>query len=466
MRCVKNLGLLFLAVVLSLNTGCFRPYTIPETSSGADTQPTLGTVGTDRPTRPDSSTGETSGSDGSTADTSDSGSSGTSGSGSGSQSTSTTIGSQITTTTGGKTTTAPKPTDPVSPPASAEMKGVWISYIELNAMLKNQSVSSAKAAIDKVMDNCVSYGLNTVFFHVRANSDAYYKSSIFKPAASVGNLIRSGFDPLAYAVSSAHSHGLQLHAWVNPYRIGTDLSYRVAGADYFSKTSGGTTRYYYVPTAASAQKLILDGLRELVANYAIDGIQYDDYFYPTGLMSSSVESFEQADYEASGKRLSVADWRRAAVDTLVMGSYNVAHSKSGVVFGISPGHDHTKNYNQMYADTAKWLRQKGYVDYLCPQLYFGFEHSSAPFDKMVDQWMSRPRASGVNLYVGLAIYKAGIADDIYAGAGRTEWANHNDIMKRSVETLRAKKVPGMIFYSYTFFESAKQETANLLPLLK
>ena len=85
-----------------------------------------------------------------------------------------------------------------------------------------------------------------------------------------------------------------------------------------------------------------------------------------------------------------------------MGSYNVAHSKSGVVFGISPGHDHTKNYNQMYADTAKWLRQKGYVDYLCPQLYFGFEHSSAPFDKMVDQWMSRPRASGVNLYVGLA----------------------------------------------------------------
>lgn len=266
---------------------------------------------------------------------SDPSSNGTSGSGSGSQSTTSTSG-KTTTTTGGSTTSAPKPTDPVSPPASAEMKGVWISYIELDAMLKNQSVSAAKAAIDKVMDNCVSYGLNTVFFHVRANSDAYYKSSIFKPAASVGNLIRSGFDPLAYAVSSAHSRGLQLHAWVNPYRIGTDLSYRVAGADYFSKTSGGTTRYYYVPTASNAQKLILDGLRELVSNYAIDGIQYDDYFYPTGLMSSSVESFEQADYEASGKRLSVADWRRAAVDTLVMGSYNVAHSKSGVVFGISP----------------------------------------------------------------------------------------------------------------------------------
>ncbi len=461
MRRVKSLGLLLLAVILSLNTGCFRPYTIPEASSGGEAQPTLGTVVTNPTTLPESSIGETEGSDGSTAVPSDPSSNGTSGSGSGSQSTTSTSG-KTTSTTGGSTTSTTKPTEPVTPPTPSEMKGAWVSYIELNAMFKNQSVSAAKAAIDRMMDNCVSYGLNTVFFHVRANSDAYYKSSIFKPATSVAKLILGGFDPLAYALSSAHSRGLKLHAWVNPYRIGTDFSYRVKDVDYFQKNG----KYYYVPTAANAQKLILDGLRELITNYAIDGIQYDDYFYPTGAMSSAAESFEQADYEASGKKLSVADWRRAAVDTLIMGSYNVAHSKSGVVFGVSPGHDHTKNYNQMYADTAKWLAQKGYVDYLCPQLYFGFEHSSAPFDKMVDQWMSRPRASGVDLYVGLAIYKAGIADDTYAGSGRTEWADHNDIMKRSVEYLRAKKVPGMIFYSYTYFESAKQETANLLPLLK
>lgn len=124
------------------------------------------------------------------------------------------------------------------------------------------------------------------------------------------------------------------------------------------------------------------------------------------------------------------------------------------------------NYSSKYADVAKWMSKAGYIDYMCPQLYFGFEHQSSPFDKRVDYWMSLPRASGVKLYVGLAIYKCGIADDTWAGSGRNEWATHNDIMKRSVEYLRAKKVPGMIFYSYTYFESAKAETENLLPLLR
>lgn len=94
--------------------------------------------------------------------------------------------------------------------------------------------------------------------------------------------------------------------------------------------------YYYVPTASNAQKLILDGLRELVSNYAIDGIQYDDYFYPTGLMSSSVESFEQADYEASGKRLSVADWRPGRGGYAGDGQLQCGPFEKRVVFGISP----------------------------------------------------------------------------------------------------------------------------------
>ena len=143
----------------------------------------------------------------------------------------------------------------------------------------------------------------------------------------------------------------------------------------------------------------------------------------------------------------------------------MAHAKN-IVFGVSPSHDYNKTYSQMYADTHKWLAQPGYVDYMCPQIYFGFLHGSSPFDKMVDQWFALPRASGVQLYVGLAIYKGGIADDTWAGSGRNEWATHNDIMKRSVEYLRAKKVPGMLFYSYTYFESAREEAENLLPLLR
>ena len=467
MRRLKLVGPLLLAAALCFQTGCFRPYTLPE-SSGGETVHTLGTIGTSYTTDASDTQADTTGED-------TTGSAVTDGSSSdASQGPSALSGTRPSTAASGSgsTATTAEPTNPPSPPAPSEMKGVWVSYIELNTIFENKTESAAKLAIDQIMDNCVSYGLNTVFFHVRANSDAYYKSSLFKPAASVANLIGNGFDPLAYAVASAHSRGLQLHAWVNPYRIGSNLSYRVSGVDYFQKED----KYYYVPTSAGAQKLILDGLRELTLNYAIDGIQYDDYFYPTG-MSASAESCEAADYEASGKKLSVADWRRAAVDALISGSYQVAHAKN-IVFGVSPDHRTDFNYSSKYADVTKWMSKPGYIDYMCPQLYFGFKHQSSPFDKRVDYWMSLPRASGVQLYVGLAIYKGGIADDTWAGSGRNEWATHNDIMKRSVEYLRAKKVPGMIFYSYTYFDpnnhyppgsqadTVQKEVENLLPLLR
>ena len=100
-----------------------------------------------------------------------------------------------------------------------EFRGVWVSYIELNSMFKNKTAAQAKQSIDGMMDNCLSFGMNAVIFHVRANSDAYYQSKLFQPAASVTSLLNSGFDPLSYAVQAAHARGLELHAWVNPYRI-------------------------------------------------------------------------------------------------------------------------------------------------------------------------------------------------------------------------------------------------------
>ena len=248
MRRLKLVGPLFLAAALCFQTGCFRPYTLPE-SSGGETVQTLGTIGTSYTTDASDTLADTTGEDttgsvvtvGSSSDASQgpSASSGTR--------PSTAVTTPAASGSGSTATTA-APTNPPSPPAPSEMKGVWVSYIELNTIFKNKTESAAKLAIDQIMDNCVSYGLNTVFFHVRANSDAYYKSSLFKPAASVANLIGNGFDPLAYAVASAHSRGLQLHAWVNPYRIGSNLSYRVSGVDYFQKGD----KYYYVPTSAGA----------------------------------------------------------------------------------------------------------------------------------------------------------------------------------------------------------------------
>ena len=390
----------------------------------------------------------------------------------------------IVTTTKPTTSTTTTVATTTKPPAAQpdEVRGVWVSYIELNALFsKCGTQAQAKAALDGLFDNIKRYGMNTVFFHVRANSDAYYSSAIFKPASSVESLLSTGFDPLAYAVEAAHKRQLELHAWVNPYRIGTKADYIVPDIPTFQDAS---KKYYYVPTSTVSQDLILRGIRELLNQYDIDGVQYDDYFYPTGLLEeTAVYAFESADYEAyqqGGGRLSVGNWRRAGVYALVAGTYTLTKAK-GKVFGVSPNHDAAKTYSQMYADTKKWLSQSGYVDYLCPQLYFGFEHSTAAFDTMTDTWMSYPRHASVDLYIGLAAYKIGLKDDRYAGAGRYEWKNHNDILKRSVLHLRRKQLPGFFFYSATFFEPttctvsdfqtannlsvAKKEIQNLLSIL-
>lgn len=382
-----------------------------------------------------------------------------------------TTGKPTSATTTGSTATLPSTDD--------EMRGAWVSYIELDALFKRCTTpAQARQALDEMMESLASFQINTVFFHVRANSDAYYDSALFSPASSVKKLINAGFDPLSYAITAAHTQGIRLHAWVNPYRVGKQTAYLVDGVPTLTDSAG---RYYYVPTSAAAQTLILDGIRELLTRYAVDGVQYDDYFYPDSLLKEgTVYSFESADYEAyrqSGGTLTVGDWRRAGVDVLIAGTHTLTAAK-GVVFGVSPAINAERTYANLYADCRKWLSQPGYVDYLCPQIYTGFEHGSSAFDTMVDTWCAYPRHASVKLYFGLALYKIGLRSDTYAGTGKTEWATHDDIMKRSVQYLRDRKL-GWALYSYSYLnpaakaglsstadvEVAKREIQNLLTII-
>lgn len=463
-----RLGAFLLAALLLPAAGCYHPET-PPAAGGADrgerphSDETLPPY-SQAPTRTTAaSSGTTASTTGRTAGTK----------GTGSDSAAATTG-----TTGTAGTTA-APTSP-KPSLDGELRGAWVSFYEVEALLKGKTPAEARTAIDGVMENCASYGLNAVFFHVRANSDAYYPSKIFKPAEAIEPLLESGFDPLAYAVEAAHKRGLQLHAWINPYRIGRDVRYAVGdnsqGDRWFSKYSDGaynTLSYYYIPTSVEVQKTILDGVREVLA-YDVDGVHFDDYFYPSsndpkiGINHQTAEAFESGYTDNGG--MTLGDWRRAAVDALVSACWRLVHQKEGCVFGISPAHDMERIRTTQYADTGKWLANRGYIDYLCPQIYFGFEHKTAAFDACTQKWLSAPRASSVKLYIGLALYKVGIADDTYAGeSGRTEWRDHHDIMKRQVEYLRAQSgIGGMIFYRYDWFEKeiAQTEVENLLPLLK
>ncbi len=388
----------------------------------------------------------------------------------------TTAAATTVTTTG---TTAQKPS---APTISGEVRATWVSYIELNALMQGcKTAKDAEERIGGLLRSLAEKRINTVFFHVRANGDAYYPSQYYKTASTVAKLVTAGFDPLAYAVEAAHGLNMQLHAWVNPYRVGFDKSYLTASVAHFQDAKG---RYFYLPTDTGVQTLILNGVRELFDKYAIDGIQYDDYFYPEDLLSATqAADFEKAPYAAyqkSGGTLSVADWRRAGVDSLIAATYTVAQSR-GKVFGVSPSHSADKAYNKLYANTRRWFEEAGYVHYLCPQIYFGFEHSTAAFDTVTEQWLSYDRHPSVQLYVGIAMSKIGLKNDQWAGNGKTEWATHNDILKRQVQYLRQKGIKGLCFYSASFFDPdtatagdfkknndvnvAKKEIENLLTVL-
>ena len=229
-----------------------------------------------------------------------------------------------------------------------------------------------------------------------------------------------GFDPLALLVDAAHARDLQLEAWVNPYRIQAGQTPALCGAsparlhpDWVRYTDTGT---YLDPASADVRQYIADGVGELCARYAVDGIHFDDYFYPT-----TDPAFDAADYAASGSTRTQDDWRRENVNAL-MELCHAAARRYGVRFGAAPAGDPEQNYTLQYSDAARWLRQ-GTVDYLMPQLYWGQEYikngdASHSFAQLAAAWAALPRAAGVKLYAGLGAYRVGAGDGSDAGS---EW---------------------------------------------
>lgn len=323
---------------------------------------------------------------------------------------------------GCRTATQPTP----APIPDTAVRGVWLSYIELDAMLDGAHPQEAIAA---AMERCANNGLNTVFFHVRAHGDAYFSSTVWPTAESVP----AGFDPLAVAIDEAHKRGIALHGWINPYRIGANPA-----------TDGGCFEkegvWYYDPADPTARQLLLDGVREVLDNYAVDGIHFDDYFYPPG-MAQEGEFFEDIPQGAD-----ITRWRQTQVDALVSGVYGLCHQR-GRLFGVSPAADIEKNRTQLYADIPRWMREAGYIDYICPQLYVGFRHQSKPFTTLLAQWQSLPRRDGVALYVGLALYKVGLTHDPYAGSGADEWSTDRDIIPRQID-IATNQADGYVLFRY------------------
>ena len=338
----------------------------------------------------------------------------------------------------------------------SEVKGVWISYIELAGILQGQSREGFRSNIGAVYDNCASLGINTVYVHVRSHSDAYYKSELFPWSKYVtGTLGKDpGFDPLEVMISEAHKRGISFHAWINPLRAcsASDISgygsypvYTFAKGDGFAGkyavNVNGT--YYLNPAYSEVTELIAAGAAEIVANYDVDGLHIDDYFYPT-----TDASFDSAAYSASGYA-SLSDFRFANCDKMVSSLYSAVHSaNSSAKFSVSTQGRIENNYNQLYADVRKWCTTPGYADIMIPQIYYGFDNSAAPYQSTRDEWNELAKKGGIPLVAGLSVSKVG-CEDAWAGSGKYEWINNSDIISR--QAAAAKKCSsygGIALYSY------------------
>lgn len=351
-------------------------------------------------------------------------------------------------------------------------KGVWVATV-LNIDYPSKGttdVDALKKQATEILDRAAANGLNAVILQVRPTGDAFYKSNIFPWSKYLtgkqGQAPNNGFDPLEYWITEAHKRNLELHAWINPFRV-TKKTKNETSYDYDSLADNNpaklhpewTVKYndgniYYDPGIPAARSLIIDGIAEIITNYDVDGIHFDDYFYP-GTDFDDAETYKQYGKDFSN----VGDFRRHNVDVLIEDAYRMIKSvKPDVQFGISPfgiwankkdnaeGSD-TKgmqSYYDHYADSKGWV-DKEIIDYIAPQIYWNIGYTVADYQILANWWNDVCKNSSVKLYIGHAAYRTGNTDS------KSAWYGVDEIKRQLTLNTSLESVQGSIFYNNTAF---------------
>ena len=356
-------------------------------------------------------------------------------------------------------------------PAQDGMRGVWVSSVANIDYPSQQGLSAdqLKSEADTILNNIAAMGLNTVFLQVRPSADALYQSALFPwsryVSGTAGQAPDGDFDVLAYWVEGAHSRGLQLHAWLNPYRITRDGKEEL---DSLPETSPAKQHpewvveyegnYYFNPGLPAVQQLVVDGAAEIVRNYDVDGIHLDDYFYPgTDFNDATAYARYGDDFDDIG------DWRRDNVNTLIASLDETVHAiNPELSFGVSPAGiwdnkaDNPKgsdtngrsSYREIYCDSVEWIK-RGTVDYICPQLYWSIGYEIADFEVLVDWWQDIVSTSDVALYIGIGAYRAAEAEPGDVWYGTAELERQLDMLDNSID------IQGEVFFSYASLMEAQ-----------
>ncbi|WP_276746014.1 glycoside hydrolase family 10 protein [Ruminococcus champanellensis] len=320
----------------------------------------------------------------------------------------------------------------------------WLTAVSLSDMLKGATEAAYRAAVHQELTWLCENGFTDVFVQVRSNGDAYYRSRVYPRAASWSQ----DFDPFQVFLEENQQVGLQVHAWINPYRCQTagqmlkipdtypTRMWAQEQAESIVQVSG---RWYLNPADEHAQALICTGAQELLDGYDIAGLHIDDYFYPTTEPELDAAAF------AASRSEDLTAWRTEQVNTLVAALYAQAHAADRI-FSISPRGDPAASAQLLYADPETWCNQSGYCDWILPQLYYGFDNETCGFAEMLALWQGMVQTDGVRLIPGICTYKVGQADD-WAGTGRMEWLTEQEIPARQAAAVLETGLNGVAVYS-------------------
>ncbi len=374
------------------------------------------------------------------------------------------------------------------------VKAIWLSQFDMLSVYtdgnKQRNKRDYTQLVKNIINNVKALGFNTVFIQLRPNGDSIYPSELFPPSRYACGSYSSHFDYDAFAIflSLAREAELSVHGWINPFRCMSEKEITELDSKYTIKKwydeshpalKAVNGNYYLDPSYSETRKLICDGAAEILVKYELDGIHIDDYFYPT--TSEDFDKPEYLKYRNNNGTLSLADFRRQNVNELIKSLYKtVKHYRKDALFGVSPSGNNARNYDVLYADTEKWCKASGYIDYICPQVYFGFEHGTCDFKKVCEEFSSMIKRKDIKLIIGMSLGKAISAsdggEDIYAGKGAREWIQNKDILLRMLEyTKTLDKCGGVSYFSYQYFydaatnklnPKASEEKAKLLPAFK
>lgn len=380
-----------------------------------------------------------------------------------------------------------------TPVVKRHLRGMWISTVvnldwpagdTRKITDDNLRIQKSKEELIELLDKAIEMNFNAIFLQVSPEADALYKSQIVPWSRYLTGTFGKdpGFDPLEFAISEAHKRNLEIHAWFNPYRVSVDIKAETKASMNIDKSvykehpewvKTSMSRFIVDPGIPEARKWVIDRVMEVVDNYDIDGVHFDDYFY-----------YEKTEYEMKdddtfakyndGRFANIGDFRRDNTYTLVKELSNKIREsgKTWVKFGISPagvwgnksdGHSQGSstnspftNYDRSFADTKKWVEEE-LIDYIAPQIYFSFGNPRAPYGEVASWWSSVVKGKKVHLYIGQPLYKINDDSDSY-------FKGNNAVpeFERQLKYNMAKpEILGTImFRAKNLYDSGKQGVVN------